>query len=617
MPLHGSPTERFARVEAAFAADGFTVRYFPDPGDPAKRAGCREVDGRIGVMAEHASAKNRKTGKPKKAFYLEGDNRTMGYLLGLMAEEDVARMTGEYAENVVFAFFNSDEAVAGGVLEPLKDLLVHLVFKASEGMRDDIPREYQEELEGILEGCRAANPATTVEASRLWALNFGIDCVLAHVYTGKLFSAMGIKPRVLKTALACNAFSISGAAAGGKHFFGRDFMFPTAGVFQDTACLIVYNPDDRGEKRRHAFASQTAPGIVGTMAAMNSAGVAIGVNMLPSPFCDPDRPGFNSLALSRDCVQYCSSAEEAVERIAQAPRGVSWLYPVADGGGAAYMIEAGRRLSPGERFPYFASVPWYYRRRLPRRRYIRRMRMRYGTPAPRRGLIARAGDYRYPEDYLPDWNERLYRAFNKNWPAKLLDFILDLPGIAADALGGKLDAMWRDLKREVEELAAGADFSAADFSERGRINSSWDGINCPGPFYFAPQRESREDVALATNAFISPEMRLTAMSAWTAILARANLNDIQWRYDELNREILEALDASPGGIDEPTAWRLVNFLASDGAFPAYYNPEGKLDWRDVKVHGSVTLCELTGKTMKSLFGYYGDSPVTIHLAGYL
>jgi len=31
----------------------------------------------------------------------------------------------------------------------------------------------------------------------------------------------------------------------------------------------------------------------------------------------------------------------------------------------------------------------------------------------------------------------------------------------------------------------------------------------------------------------------------------------------------------------------------------------------------VSLCELTGRTLTSRFGYYGDPPVTIHLSAYL
>jgi hypothetical protein len=122
---------------------------------------------------------------------------------------------------------------------------------------------------------------------------------------------------------------------------------------------------------------------------------------------------------------------------------------------------------------------------------------------------------------------------------------------------------------------------------------------------------------VATNNFISPEMRLVGMNAWTAILARSRYDDFQWRYDELNKEVLEALHACPGGLDDATAWSLINFLTPADRFPAYYNPDGTKKWQNIQVHGSVSLCDLTARKMKSLFGYYGDDPITITLPRYL
>jgi hypothetical protein len=344
------------------------------------------------------------------------------------------------------------------------------------------------------------------------------------------------------------------------------------------------------------------------MTAMNSAGVAIGVNMLPSRSCDPVRPGFNSLLLIRDCMQYCASAAKAVHHIAEAQRGVSWLYPVADASGEACVIEAGRTIPAEEPFPYFTYVHRYYRRRLPGRRYIEKMQRKYGTPLPLEGMLARPSDYRYPYEYIEDWNGKLWNAFNRSVCARIADLAGDFAGILADLFRGGFAG---------RRKARAAAFSTDYFDEHGCINRTWKDTNCPGPFYFAPQRESRPDVLIATNHCITPEMRLTAMNEWIALLAGGNQNDIQWRYDELNKEILDALDAAPGGIGERAAWDLIDFLRPDGKFPEYYNPGSARDWRRVQVHGSVTLCELTGRTMTSRFGYYGDAPVTLHLESFL
>jgi len=609
MPATGSVEERSARIEAAFRKDGFDVVRFPDPRLRGGRTvGYMLKDDRLGMLARHTRACNTRTAAPKRVFYVEGDGARMGWLIGAMAESDVARMAGEFVENAAFAFLGSGPAAKEDTLPRLKDIIVRIVSIAAERMLSDIPPQLLAEIDGIVEGCRAANPGTSVRRDRLLALNLGIDCLLAHIYTGTIFAERGVHPGLLRTPIGCNAFSISGDAAGGRHYFGRDFMFPTADVFQDTACLFIHMPDGPSGVPGRAYVSQGAPGLVGTMAAMNTAGLAVGVDMLPSRLCDPGRPGLNSLLLIRDCVEHCGSVEAAVDRIREAPRGVSWLYPVADADGQACVVEAGRRLGPNEPFPYFDHVPSYYRNRLPGMPYIRRMRARYGTPSPSRGLVARSRDYRYPEEYLRDWNEGLWKAFDRNWLAILKDLLGDIFGGAKGA---------RQWKEEVRALLAGTTFSESMFGETGAINASPTDRNCPGPFYFAPQREQRPDVLIATNHCISPEMRLTSMNEWIALLSSGDQNDMQWRYDVLNREILAALAAAPAGIDEAAAWDLVNFLRPNGKFPEYYNSGAKVDWRSVQVHGSVTLCELTSRTFTSLFGYYGDPPVTIHLQNYL
>ena len=599
--------ERAARIEAAFRADGFQY---------ATRRGRYMVrDGALGMTAVHTTARSTKTGLPKRAYYVEGDGRRAGWLLGAMAEPDVARMAGEFVQNVAFAFFSPGAASDKGVFPRLKDVIVDIIALAAGRMLADIPQGLLAEIDGLEEGCRWANPATTVRRERLLALNLGIDCLLAHIYTGTIFAERGVHPRLLRTPIGCNAFSISGDAAGGRHFFGRDFMFPTADVFQDTACLVIHVPDPSGTGPVRAFVSQSAPGMVGTIAAMSSEGVAIGVDMLPSRLCDPARPGLNSLLLIRDCIQGCASAREAVERIRKAPRGVSWLYPVADAAGEAFVVEAGRRLADHEPFPYFERVPGYYRKRLPDLAYIERMRRQYGTPGPVNGLVVRGRDYRLPDEYVQDWNPGLWRAFDRNWLEILKGLASDVLGEVKGLFSRRLGALWRQWVDEIARLGARAGFDAGMFGEIGFIDSSWTDRNCPGPFYFAPQRERRPDVLIATNHCISPEMRLASMNEWIAFLAGGDHDEMQWRYDELAREIHDAL-ADGKAVDERAAWEIVNFLRPNGRFPNFYNPGGAKDWRPVQVHGSVTLCELHSRTFTSLFGYYGDAPVTVHLASY-
>jgi hypothetical protein len=180
----------------------------------------------------------------------------------------------------------------------------------------------------------------------------------------------------------------------------------------------------------------------------------------------------------------------------------------------------------------------------------------------------------------------------------------------------------KTLEKQLEELFKTIPFYPDRFKERGYINITWKDKLCPGPFYFAPQRESLNNVAVVSNHCITPEMRLTAMNEWVAFVAGSELNDIQWRYDELNDEILQAIANSNGpGNPQPItpdkAWRIINFLSPEPGynFNTYRNPEGA-SWKTKQVHGSVSLFELKERKIKSLFGYYGDEPVEITLPNY-
>ncbi len=610
--MTASVSERFPRVARAFTADGFTVVRFPDRRAPGETLGWQQTGQSMGVAAVHNGALSAH-GKPKKAFYVEGTGFEKGWLMGRMAEPEVSRMAGAYIRDVVFAFFGPNPLSRPRALPGIKALLIEIIEGAARKMLPDIPAEYVEEMKGIEAGCRDTNPRTDVTLEHLLALNLGIDCVLAHVYTGELFADRHVHPSSLRTPIGCNFFSISGRAAGGRHFFGRDFMFPTADVFQETACIVIAAPAD-GD--RHFFVSLTAPGFVGSMTGMNDAGLAVGVDMMPSRLCDPARPGLNSLLLLRDCVERCRNAADAVARIQAAPRGVSWLYPVADAAGNAFVVEAGSRVDPDRPFPYLEGVPDYYKKHLPDIPYIERTRKAHDLAAPTAGLCVRPRGYAYPRAYLDDWNEGLWSAFGATWTARL-GFAWKVTAAALGSLIRPLSTRRRGgLMRDVWRLHRGLDYRKADFGDRGYINRHHTERNCPGPFYFAPQREKRSDIIIATNAAICPEMRLSAMTEWIALLAGGEQNDIQWRYDELNRQILDALDAAPDGINAQEAWRLIDFLHPNGPCKSYYNPKGG-KWEDVQVGGSVTLCELTSQTMTSRFGYYGDSPVTIHLRPFM
>jgi len=608
---------RFARIGAAFSADGFDILPTPNPADRTTTVPYQEKNGCIGIAAVSRTSKTYDNGKPKRVYYVEGDNFQMGYLIGLLAEPDVSRMTVEFAHDIVFDFLHARtlEHATGELIELIKKIIVDIVFVVSQSMKPDIPQEYVEELQGILDGCKAANPATQVTWDDLWALNFGIDCLLAHVYSGRLFKEAGIPPLLLSVPYLCNATFLGAAVTGGRHFFGRDFMFSTADVYQDTATLIVYRPDDRAGVARRPFVSQTAPGFVGSMVALNDKGVAMGVNMLPSHLCNPDRPGLNSLVLVRDTMQYASTAPEAVDRIIAAPRGVTWLYPVGDKSGHFCLVEAAAQLPVGTDIPYFSGVPAYYEKHLPDAAYIADKRAKYGTPASSRGLMTRWNDYNYPTDYITDWNEHLWKAFARSGVTHLEEILGDLSTDLENLLKGDLGALFSAIDAQLHAWIHRPKYDPASMGPLGFVDATWTDRNCPATFYFAPQRESSGDVLIGTNMAITPEMRFTMMNEWVVMLTGDQYDDMQWRYDQLNVRVQNAVAAAP--ITWDTAWDIANYLRPG---PPLSRPEAKYHNDgdpNAQITGSISLCDLDTSTIKSLYGYYSDEPLTLHLPAYL
>jgi hypothetical protein len=601
------------QLKQAFEKDGFKVYDFSK--DPRFENitktnkditicsdGSIQYKGKTGLMAQHLTATKIEPGKrEKKAFYVEGNNSEMGFLLGLMAEEDVYRMATDFLDNIVPAFIdkNADPKQYKKIKELIVDLLEGLSI-LTIAQHNDIPKKYLDEILGLYEGCvafRKNNHKKTkyVLFTRLLALNLGIDIILAHVYTGKLFEKAQIKANELNVPIMCNAFSIKGGAIkDNKHFFGRDFMFSTADVFQDTACMTIYNSNDKGAI---PTVSQTAPGFIGSITAMNLNGIAAGTDMNPTKMCNPDRPGFNSLGLVRDSVQYSSSIDDFITRIRDTQRGVSWLYPGADGqSGRACFVEAGNNIG-NMPFPYFCYIDEPYKTILQKKglteQYITEKRIKFNNNPPVNGMIVRESNYHFPVDYMSDFNSVLFDTYNNLNP-----------------------------KHTVPP------YKPKKFEEYGYINETTDKSlsshypgtdesNCPAAYYFAPQRENDKDLIIVTNGNISPEMRLTAMDNWIELLAGSGINDIQWRYDELNNELLSASKKARSSgllIDDLTARQIIDFRAPGS--PDYTVKFPKIGWEIMQIHGSVSLCELTKKIITSHYGYYGDGWVTITLPNY-
>lgn len=568
--------DRVDRVVRAFVEMGFSS-------DPGRRR-VMILNGRFGLRIDHATAVNSKSGKPKYAMYVEGTRFEMGRFIGALAEPELFAMSRDYVDNVVFDFMNMPRhSVLGSIIGDT-------VFRLSTWMDRDVPDEISAEIFGLWAGSR--HPALPGAARRrvlirdLFTLNYGIDVILSFVYAQvqPILAILGIKIKEYMPPVHCNAFSLSRGLAGSYgdgspedprpgHLFGRDFMFPTCDVFDQVACHVVYNffPDDQGDQER--LLSLNAPGMVGSVVALNEHAQIMGTDMVNGRNCRWYKLGVNSLMMVRWAMEGSRSWQDTVRRVAHTPRAVTWLYPFADGrqdrGG---VIEAGRRESrPRNMLRY---VPGWLKKSglLPDNEYVQ------ANPSGQwnQGALVRMDDWQYPQGY-GDFNRGLFEDWRLPYH----------PERFTDPAGMLVD------------------------------NPKAPGL--PLAYYFAPLRVTRPGMFVVTNLFITPEMRLLAMNDWTVQVPAASneYSDFQWRYDELNRTLCQALEE--GSVSWEKAWQCINFLQpyddrghKTRNFFYYGIRQGReLPREEIQVGGSVSLADLHALVMKTRYGQYVDEPVTL------
>ncbi|MFC2094891.1 hypothetical protein ACFLSW_00420 [Candidatus Bipolaricaulota bacterium] len=607
MTRNPAPGSRLDQLRAAFSKDGFEVvqAAFPDDNTPY-----------MGLLAEHRTARNREATR-KRAYYVEGSPWDMGYLMGRLAEPWIQQMSEDYMEN----FIRSLLPWTRNSKKTPKDWPIYnwLVKRVNDLVPPGIPPHPAlsprvEEIRGLVAGCVSANPHTEVTEKRLWALNAGVDCLFALLYQQRLLELLfGKKAERIEMAVACNSLAILNDAADDGALFARDFMFPACGIFQDAASLVVYNPLPQEPGGTLPLVSMTAPGIVGSISAMNTQGVAAGVNVARASISDPGHLGANSLLLVRHAIESAQTIDHAVECVFEAPRGVSWLYPMAADGGPgkdrACIIEAGATPRddyghPTEvlRFFDYARVELKEDMAVPSDQYLREHRS--AAAEYRSGAMVRW------EDYDDPCGERGYHTFNERlWKRNLRSRLA-----------------WGEVKDQ--------------FGRQGRIVLKSTQKRCPSGSYFAPLRGEPGSIVLSSNHYICPEMRLCAMDKRTNVLDAQHVDDSQWRYDTLNHLVQQARwgdeqegarrsEALPIPYDE--AKRLINFLEPECAhgdcpytvkrtcyhYKRYKNRACKQSKRPIAIEGAVTLFDLKRRTIESYFGYYGDEWVKLQLPSYV
>lgn len=254
---------------------------------------------------------------------VEGSPYEMGYQHGYMLASGVRRMTKEFIYAVVEGY---------GIPRELADLLKPLLVAMCKANEKFIPREFREEMKGIVDGANCYGNLhlenwENLSYEDVLLLNLGFDVLLSIAYP-LVTPLLPLEKLGIPSPLSCDGFVVQNRATpDGKVRMGRNFMF-TAEVFSEEALLIEYVPN-KGKR----FVSVTAPGFVGVTSAMSEEGIAIGMDMVPAMNTRPAVVGMGCLLLARKVVQFSRSLEEAVCTIKRAVRGTPWLYIVGDGGG--------------------------------------------------------------------------------------------------------------------------------------------------------------------------------------------------------------------------------------------------------------------------------------------
>jgi len=264
-------------------------------------------------------------GNGKYLMHLEGSPYEMGYQHGCLKGAEVQSMTKEFVKSVLAGYDIPEDLIPG---------LLKLGKEVAKGNEKYVPSEFREEIRGIADGARDAG--YDVDYDDVLLLNMGFDVILSIAYP----IATPIVAWQDKKGVACDGFvAMDDATSDGRVLMGRSFMFNPE-VFHEVALLIEQYPD-----RGHRFVSVSAPGFVGVTAAMSSAGIAIGMDMVPAMDTKPFVSGMGCLLTARQVVQYADELSDAVNMVKGSKRGVPWLYIVGDGkgrekGGAVLEVSA-------------------------------------------------------------------------------------------------------------------------------------------------------------------------------------------------------------------------------------------------------------------------------------
>jgi len=161
-------------------------------------------------------------------------------------------------------------------------------------------------------------------------------------------------------------------------------------------------------------------------------------------------------------------------------------------------------------------------------------------------------NYKYPIEFLT-FNKNLFEIFNLTYP---------------ENVWGRKDFLFKTFRDE-------------------NIHE-----NLAKYFYFKPQREDDDNIIIATNMGIIPQIRIGEMSPVPSTIITGR---IQYRYDTMNKMILD----NYGNIDWDFAEKIAERLSPDNV-PGFWNDREIPNLpMSAQVKGVVNLMDTKRKIMKT------------------
>lgn len=257
-----------------------------------------------------------------KILELRGTPYEMGVQTGREARAAVVAMCTTYLDHVVLEFFDADTKKNREEVRRVKDTVSR---RAMKQFNPTLPELVLDEMRGIVKGASHKD----VTMPRLFAINFGIDILLAMAYDKSILEYI---PRdKIHIPDMCNVRMFG-------RYYMRDYQFPNGHAFNRFGGLIARYP----ENGCLPTVSVAAPGMIGGVTVMNSSGMTVGCNLLRSSGVDRAQMQQGITTKLRGLAEVAWTTHGTMQVLRDFDNGCPWIVTCMDSEGdqAAWEISS-------------------------------------------------------------------------------------------------------------------------------------------------------------------------------------------------------------------------------------------------------------------------------------